>query len=214
MTGTPSSDDDKRRRRRPQHEIKQRIEEAARTLFTTRGYAATTTRDIALRADVSETLLFRHYGSKAALFDHIVFDPFEALATRFLGDETPSPAGDPEVIIEQFIGFLDTHRPLLTTLAVKGLEDTEDERAAARLSAMRRHYEDAAEWVRRECERRGIDAPVKPELAVRLTFGMVLASSLFSEWLFPDGAPSRSTIVKALDRMIAASLSLTPIPRD
>ena len=204
----------RRRRRRPQNEIKQRIEEAARALFAGRGYAATTTRDIALRADVSETLLFRHYGSKAALFDRIVFDPFESLATRFLGDETPATAGEPEVIIEQFISFLDSHRPLLTTLAVKGLEDTDDERADERISAMRRHYDDAAAWVRREYEARGIDAPVKPELAVRLAFGMVLASSLFTEWLFPDGAPSRRAIVKALDRMIAASLGLAPGPTD
>lgn len=47
---------------------RQRIIEAAMDLFTTQGYARTTTRAIAFAAGVNEVTLFRHFGSKKNLF--------------------------------------------------------------------------------------------------------------------------------------------------
>lgn len=47
---------------------RQRIIDAAFGLFTTQGYARTTTRAIAAAADVNEVTLFRHFGSKKKLF--------------------------------------------------------------------------------------------------------------------------------------------------
>ena len=41
---------------------------AARELFSTKGYAATTTKDIAKSAGISEVTLFRHFESKRNLF--------------------------------------------------------------------------------------------------------------------------------------------------
>ena len=43
--------------------------EAVVRVFADRGYAATTTQEIAARAGVSEVTLFRRYGSKAALIE-------------------------------------------------------------------------------------------------------------------------------------------------
>lgn len=47
---------------------RQRIIEAALELFTTQGYARTTTRAIATAAGVNEVTVFRHFGSKQNLF--------------------------------------------------------------------------------------------------------------------------------------------------
>jgi AcrR family transcriptional regulator len=58
---------------------KQRIMAAARELFEQKGFAAATTREIALRAGVSEVTLFRHFGSKRSLFNetlHSCFHPY------------------------------------------------------------------------------------------------------------------------------------------
>jgi AcrR family transcriptional regulator len=55
------------RRRRPKGEPRRLLVESATYLFNERGYAAST-RDIAERAGVSETLMFRYFGSKAELF--------------------------------------------------------------------------------------------------------------------------------------------------
>ncbi|MEU7282447.1 TetR family transcriptional regulator [Streptomyces sp. NPDC045431] len=45
---------------------------AASALFAERGYDRATVRDIAARAGVNQALLFRHFGSKQALFGEVV----------------------------------------------------------------------------------------------------------------------------------------------
>src|SRR5258706_2635304 len=48
------------------------IVEAAVQLFERKGFAGTTTKEIAEAAQVSEALVFKHFPSKAALYDAIV----------------------------------------------------------------------------------------------------------------------------------------------
>jgi AcrR family transcriptional regulator len=56
-----------------------RILEAASQLFTEKGYAGTTTRAIAKKAEVNEVTLFRHFGTKEKLAQAIM-DQFGGLA--------------------------------------------------------------------------------------------------------------------------------------
>jgi AcrR family transcriptional regulator len=199
-----------RRRRRTQAEVVQRIVDAARATFTEVGYAAATTRDIARRADVSETLLFRHFGTKASLFDHVVFTPFDLLASQFLAThEAAGAAATPNAdrdFLRAFLGFLDGHRVLLTTLAVKGLAETDDERASVRLAAMRSHYRRAAALLGLGRQAGVPGREVDPDLGVRLGFGMILAASLFAEWLFPDGPPPEAQLIDGIDHMLTSAL--------
>ena len=51
---------------------KRRIVEMAVLAFAEQGYAATSTRDIAMRADVSEAAIFRHFANKKDLLIRIV----------------------------------------------------------------------------------------------------------------------------------------------
>jgi AcrR family transcriptional regulator len=53
--------------------------DAARELFATDGYEGTTVRAVAERAGVNQALLFRHFGSKDALFAEAVTEPATAL---------------------------------------------------------------------------------------------------------------------------------------
>jgi len=53
-------------------ETRQRLLEAAAQLFAERGYARSTTRDLAAAAGVNEVTLFRHFGSKKNLFAAVV----------------------------------------------------------------------------------------------------------------------------------------------
>src|ERR1700722_2676007 len=48
------------------------IVEAAVPLFARKGFAGTTTKEIAEAARVSEALVFKHFPSKAALYEEIV----------------------------------------------------------------------------------------------------------------------------------------------
>src|SRR3546814_11182987 len=63
-------------RRRSSDEIHRLLLEAASELFAEKGYAATTTREIGVRAGVPEVMLFRHFGSKASLFSEASLQPF------------------------------------------------------------------------------------------------------------------------------------------
>lgn len=201
-----------RRRRRSQAEIIDRILTAAHQQFNEFGYQATTTKEIAKQADVSETLLYRHFKSKAGLFDRVIFDPFDILAQQLLRQRDESDNWDlnPDrgrALLDQMMGFLDHNRKLLCDLAVKGLAETADEGADHRLEGMRRHYRAASAQVRAFHEAVGRPCPFDPDIAVRLALGMLLASSLFSEWLFPDGVPDRNVLAENIRLMMVRALA-------
>ncbi len=62
---------DVRVRRYDPAETRQRVLEAANRLFTTKGFVATGTADIARAADVSEGSIFYHFGSKKKLLEEL-----------------------------------------------------------------------------------------------------------------------------------------------
>ena len=49
--------------------------EAAREVFALRGFRGARTKEIADKAGVSEALLYRHFGSKAGLFEEAILEP-------------------------------------------------------------------------------------------------------------------------------------------
>jgi AcrR family transcriptional regulator len=201
-----------RRPRRSQAEIIDRILAAAQRQFNEQGYAAATTKEIARQADVSETLLYRHFKSKAGLFDQVVYDPFDILATQLLGDRDNRNDWDIDpakgrALLGQMVEFLAQNRRLLCDLAIKGLAETADERAEQRLDGMRRHYRIAASQVQAFHQSRGQDCPFDPDIAVRLSLGTLLAAILFNEWLFPDGMPPRDRLVENIRLMMVRALA-------
>ena len=48
---------------------------AAREAFAAKGFKGTSTRDIAERAQLTEVMIFRHFGTKANLFQEAVITP-------------------------------------------------------------------------------------------------------------------------------------------
>lgn len=60
---------------------RQALLEAARDLFATAGYDATTVRAVAERAGVNQALLFRYFGNKEGLFAEAVLEQAMALLT-------------------------------------------------------------------------------------------------------------------------------------
>jgi AcrR family transcriptional regulator len=57
-----------------------------RELFATKRCVEVSTKEIAERAGVTEPILFRHFGTKNALFEKAVFEPFSEFLNAFIED--------------------------------------------------------------------------------------------------------------------------------
>ncbi|MED5813315.1 helix-turn-helix domain-containing protein [Mycolicibacterium sp. 050232] len=193
--------------RRPRGEARRLLLDAARQLFSRQGYRSTTTREIAQSADVSEYLLFRHFGSKAGLFREAMVLPFTDFVDEFgktwqtvVPEET-----DEEELTRQFAGrlydVLLQHKGLLLTLvASDGLSEEDVENAG--IADIRRALGLLGQISTEGMQLRGFRS-TEPDLrahsAVALIVGMVALHSTF----FDDRPPSREAI---LDELVQALL--------
>jgi len=199
-----------RRKRRTREDVAERIREAARTLFAERGYAATTTREIARLADASETLLFRYHGGKAALFDEVVSAPFNRLMQDFVaihadpGAEA-TRAADAAHFNTQVYRLLDENRDLLSALVATPSQLPKDH-APTGLHGLEGYFEQAVAQLEMHMAASGQAAPFDLRIGVRLGFGMIASAILLRGWLFPDGMPPEAAVTGVLEQMITRSL--------
>jgi len=100
-----------RARRSPQ-EVERVTFDAARRLFASRGYAATTTREIAGLAGVHVPHLYRRYGSKAGLFRAAVLVPFGEVISSYL-KTWEAQIDEPVSLRELVVAFIDPLYALL-----------------------------------------------------------------------------------------------------
>lgn len=87
----------------------ERIKEAARRLFTQKGFAATRTRDIAEEAGLNLALLNYYFRSKQKLFDLIMMENFrqfiQGISVNFI-DETLTMGQRVDKMVTAYIDFL------------------------------------------------------------------------------------------------------------
>ena len=100
---------DTRARRYDPAETRQRVLEAANLLFSTKGFAATGTADIARAADVSEGSIFYHFGSKKNLLVDIGRMYGERMIAVMQGDDALEDL-EPGVMITRCIDFCIEHK--------------------------------------------------------------------------------------------------------
>jgi TetR/AcrR family transcriptional repressor of mexJK operon len=81
-----------------QMETSRNILHAARDLFAEKGFSNITTRQIARRAGVNEVTLFRHFGTKAALYE-AVFDHFGSTSGVYASFEKDNNEPPEEVLL-------------------------------------------------------------------------------------------------------------------
>ncbi len=98
-----------RSRRYDPAETRQRVLEAANLLFSTKGFAATGTADIARAADVSEGSIFYHFGSKKNLLVDIGRMYGERMIAVMQGDDALEDL-EPGIMITRCIEFAIEHR--------------------------------------------------------------------------------------------------------
>ncbi len=193
--------------RRPRGEARRLLLDAARELFARQDYRATTTREIAEAAGVTEYLLFRHFGSKAGLFREALVLPF----TNFVEDfgktwQSVDPeATDEEELARQFVGrlydVLVEHRGLVLTLvASDGLSDEEIESAG--IADIRRALTLLGQISTEGMQLRGLHSG-QPDLPAHSTVAMIVGMVALRSTFFGNRPPSREAIV---DELVQATL--------
>jgi AcrR family transcriptional regulator len=190
-----------RRKRRSSADIADRILSAAKEEFTRGGFEGTTTAAIARRADVTEAQLFRHYASKAALFQEAVFKPlnqhFCDFHIRNLGDasQVGSQRDKAHGYITELQQFIADHSKMLMSLIVARTYVPGSMQGVGEFDSLRAYFDRGAAMMSQRVEG---DAKVAPELMVRVSFAAVLASVMFKDWLFPEGLASDEAIRAAI----------------
>jgi AcrR family transcriptional regulator len=97
--------------------------EIARVMFAERGYARTSPKEIAVRAGLTEAMVYRHFGSKAALFEEAAIKPFQQYVSDYVARWRDRPPGARPVLEESrdFIfglyKVLSTQRRLLLAMS-------------------------------------------------------------------------------------------------
>jgi AcrR family transcriptional regulator len=188
--------------RRPRGEPRRLLLDAARALFASQDYRSTTTKEIAEKAGVLEHLLFRQFGSKAALFREAVVVPFvqiiEDLSARW--ESLALEPGQSEAVAREFHGalydlFVENRGLVMTLWAADALTDEElvetgvadIDRAIALLGQLGSKGSDIL----------GIHAD-HPDLAARSTVAMVAGMAAFGATFFGGTRPPRDVIVEEL----------------
>jgi AcrR family transcriptional regulator len=194
--------------RRPRGEARLLLLEAARQVFGARGYTGGSTREIAERAGVSETLMFRYFGSKIGLFREALVSPFVEFVDDFNAKWRSGVNAqlDDEELSRQFIGDLfdlfRENRGLVVMLwaadAHSGSELAEagifDETAA-----LLRVLVDIGTAETAERQGRSID---RQDLATRSTLAMVSGMAVFGESFYGKDAPARDEIIDELTQAV------------
>lgn len=126
---------------------KNKILEAALSMFAERGYKATTLRDLAGELNLSKSALYKHYSSKEAIW-HAMIDRMESFyyASRLAGEKNASLPANGEELLKMTMSMIrfTVYNPLIV-LSRKLLltEQFHDERV--RKLATRHFVEDTAE---------------------------------------------------------------------
>lgn len=194
------------RRRRTAGEVRELLLKAAKELFTEYGYAGTSTRQIANRADVSEALLFRHFGTKAQLFDAAMLEDYNRFITEFIESWKGHLGTEPveEVTAKLVVGLYQLMRKrrehFLALIAARAFDSDSVSCIESELS---RQLDRIHEWMVTEdtgLPPRYLDA----EVSMRAMVGTVMALTVLDEWLLPSGRrrPNHDRILKELTQFV------------
>lgn len=102
-------------------ESRQRILDAAFSLFARKGFEGTSVRDIAEEAGISTGLLYNYFSDKESMADAILKRSYAAIALNFETRQEDNPALRLKQMIINFIGMIEKDADHLRMLAQMGL---------------------------------------------------------------------------------------------
>jgi AcrR family transcriptional regulator len=188
--------------RRPRGEPRRLLLDAARALFARQDYRSTTTREIAQAAGVTEHLLFRNFGSKAALFREALVVPFVSFVDEFgrtwqsvVPEETDEQELTRLFVSRLYDVFVEHQGLLLTLMASEALSD--DEQADAGIAEIRRAITVLGQISVEGMKLRGLRSD-HPDLPAHSTVSMIAGMAALRSTYFGSKQPPREVIVEEL----------------
>ena len=183
--------------------------EAARELFASKGYSGTSTREIAERAGVSETLMFRYFGSKVGLFREALVTPFVEFVETFNARWQSGTHADldDEELTRAFLGDLfDLFRKNRGIVVMIWGADAQNGSELAESGVFDEVIQELQVLVdigSAEVLRRQGHVLKRQDLVTRSTLAMVAGMAVFGESFYGKRKPARADIV---DELVQASL--------
>ena len=188
--------------RRPRGEPRRLLLDAARELFARQDYRSTTTREIAQAAGVTEHLLFRNFGSKAALFREALVVPFVSFVDEFgqtwqsvVPEETDEQELTRLFVSRLYDVFVEHQGLLLTLMAADSLSD--EEKADAGIAEIRRAVTVLGQISVEGMQLRGLRSD-HPDLPAHSTVSMIAGMAALRSTYFGNKPPPREVIVEEL----------------
>lgn len=184
--------------RRSSTELRVLIIDAARDLFVERGFTNANTRDIAARASVTESVVFRHFRNKDEMFEAAVLSPFTTLMDEFVQqwNAIPHDAIDPVDHGREYIKALYelciTNRDLMRVMTTAHAESPLDGGGTA-LTPLEEHLTAMQKTLEGYLAVDG-GTMIDLGLALKLTMALVLGSAVFDQELFGDGTYPRAEL--------------------
>jgi AcrR family transcriptional regulator len=183
--------------------------EAARDVFNRKGYASASTREIAEEAEVSETLIFRNFGSKAGLFRDAMARPFvDAIDTEIRRRIARAPSTelnreDTRAFVAAMYDVFHEHRSLASMVfAADSLVESEIAESGV-IDDVRAAIDRFVSYASDEARAHGkaIDAAAH-DLAIRGHMAMVAGVATFGTWYFGGRTPSRQAVIDELSQWV------------
>jgi AcrR family transcriptional regulator len=203
------------RMKRSSAEVQELVLNSARNRFAVLGYSRTTTREIAEHAGVSEYLLFKHFGSKAALFEAAVADPFRLAIDEFLSRWGPT-SGRPHAaeetayeFVDGLYGLVEGQQELLMALIGADASDPNGAPVDGQpLIPLLDELERVGSYELGALGHSGVDQQV----VVRCMFGMVAFVGGFQNSLYPRGVrrPDRERVVREMTMLLVHGVTHRP----
>ena len=200
-----------RSRRYDPAETRQRVLEAANLLFSTKGFAAAGTADIARAADVSEGSIFYHFGSKTNLLAEIGRMYGERMIAVMQGDDA---LGDLDIgdAIRRCVAFCIETKDWENFTGESCAEDRPKTRMRTEAEPFyRASREVTIAWsirhIEAEAGRRGYHAMNVP-VAAKLIYSLV--GEALDEIMSTSDNAERAAILDETVRFVRAACGLTP----
>ncbi|QTJ70739.1 TetR/AcrR family transcriptional regulator (plasmid) [Rhodococcus sp. ZPP] len=161
------------------------ILDCARTVFSEHGYHDASIKEVAVRAEVSETLVYRYFGSKSELFEESVIGPAREFVDRFLArwaDPQTKPGGEDKIrnFVIELLDFAEKYEDLLLSWAAAGHNGRRE------IAAGSTHGQGIRRLSSALVGNRGKDE----EMAMSLSIGLILSVVLLRDVLFAQNTDS------------------------